>query len=117
MKDIDNVLAHFGIKGMKWGVRRDNPSGSSEGTSQTVSRKGKTTEISDSELQKRVKRLQLEKQYDDLIKQENEKKGGALAYGAKFVGGVVESAAKQVATQLLVKEFQGAVEYMRKAST
>lgn len=29
---LEDTLAHYGIKGMRWGVRRDNPSGKSSGT-------------------------------------------------------------------------------------
>lgn len=37
MDTIEDVLAHHGIKGMKWGVRRKNPSASSGLTIKTAS--------------------------------------------------------------------------------
>nr|DAP30391.1 MAG TPA: Structural protein [Caudoviricetes sp.] len=69
---VDDVLAHFGVKGMKWGVRKKRPSASkSRLTNQHGDYKHahSTTpnhKLSNKELQRRVNRLNLEKQYRDL---------------------------------------------------
>jgi len=66
---VDDVLAHFGVKGMKWGVRKKRPSVSkSRLTNQNGDYKHahSTTpnhKLSNKELQRRVTRLNLEKQY------------------------------------------------------
>lgn len=39
---VDGFLEHYGIKGMRWGVRRDNPSGKSGGSSKNKKTKPKT---------------------------------------------------------------------------
>ena len=83
------VLAHHGIKGMKWGVRRTpeqlarasgrpvkEPAGRDKGSAgakkpaaaSTSSSKKTLGDLSDDELRQRISRLELEKRYKDLEK-------------------------------------------------
>ena len=72
MHSDENSLAHFGVKGMKWGVRKQRPSVSkSRLTNQHGDYKHAHSatpnhKLSNKELQRRVTRLNLEKQYRDL---------------------------------------------------
>ena len=86
---MDNELYHHGVKGMKWGVRKTPVRSSSGATrkrkSNTLSlfKKKKTTrkvssansspaqtksikDMSDDEIQKKIERVQLEQQYQEL---------------------------------------------------
>lgn len=90
---VADVLVHYGIKGMKWGVRRKNPTPTTAATTTTPGRKVKATggtgqkassdaveaarlrqiakksttdSLSNKELQALVQRLNLERQYDSL---------------------------------------------------
>lgn len=65
--NYDDFLAHFGIKGMKWGIRR-TPEQLGYKTSSPSNKKIK--KMSDDELRKAVNRLQMEKQYRDLKSEE-----------------------------------------------
>lgn len=75
-------IQHYGIKGMKWGVRREDPSKTA-------------ATLTDAELKKRTRRLQLEKQYVDLVNQKNERDASVLEKGSKIVGKLVLDAAKE----------------------
>lgn len=92
MDDFDKVLAHFGVKGMKWGVRRNRrpvkvtvatkPGGKIKtkgGRNQPASKdaiaaaklkqrakKSRASSLSNQEMQALIRRMQLEKQYKDL---------------------------------------------------
>ena len=123
---MENELYHFGIKGMRWGVRRyQNPDGSltnagkkrlskrhtsneendSSNKSSTKSSSTKTVkEMSDDELRQAITRIQLEQQYKSLSPKN-------VSKGKKFVdtvtNDVLKPAAidigKQVAKSLMVK--------------
>lgn len=72
---LDEVLEHFGIKGMKWGVRKSRKQRQEEAASadskvatkhlKTAKTSGMSS-LSNAELQVLVKRLQLEQQYSNL---------------------------------------------------
>lgn len=71
---VGNVLAHFGKKGMKWGVRKGHGAPSHpahpdhvlvKGHSQKL-KEGGTKALSNKELQDIITRKNLEKQYHDL---------------------------------------------------
>lgn len=64
---MDNELYHFGVLGMKWGRRKAN-SESSKSSSKKSKKRVKLNEISSEELEKKVKRMNLEKRYNDLLK-------------------------------------------------
>ncbi len=91
----NNSLVHYGILGMKWGVRRTpaqlarargerSSSSSSNSKSQTSSStKKRTRDMSDDELKTRINRLELEKKYKDLSRE-------TVSRGRSFATRVVE---------------------------
>ena len=115
-------LVHYGILGMKWGVRRteaqlarargqtksekESSSGSKSNSGQatkapvkkssssSTSKKKSISEMSDDELNHAVRRLQLEKQYRDLNPQK-------VSAGKKFVNDVILPAVKDTGRNVL----------------
>lgn len=85
-RTIDNVLAHFGVRGMRWGVRRSDvelaraaggKQPASEDAIKAVTAAAKVRSanslnvLSSAELQTLVKRMNLEQQYVDLTTPKN----------------------------------------------
>lgn len=92
----DEALKHYGVKGMKWGVRKDRSgSGRKPAPSEDkatansyaarVGRRGNTDNLSNRELQALVTRMNLESQYSKLDKSRIEK-------GRKFTKTTIETA-------------------------
>lgn len=136
---FDEILMHYGVKGMKWGVRRTpaqlghRPSGSrkkksassSKGAARkkrisglvkkrmatkTVTRRKKASEFTDDELQAAVKRLQLEKQYNELVRsidgQQTVSRGRKIVNTSwnKVLAPAIEEAAKEKVKSELKKK-------------
>ena len=110
---VDNFLAHYGVKGMKWGVRTANkPAASAESDRSTAIRAkakaGKPKALTNAELREAIERMNLEQQFKRLSVNEKPavqrwmastlleigKREVQVALGKKVAGAV----AKKVAT-------------------
>ena len=92
--DLESELLHFGVKGMKWGVRRKDGSdgrvtGSSHGT------RG-ISNLSDAELRDKINRMRLEQEYARL-------NPSAIRRGSAGVSKLLTNVATNVANQQLSK--------------
>jgi hypothetical protein len=89
---VDDILAHYGIKGMRWGVRRKEGSdgrviGKAGGSKRPASndhreaqelKKKKLSELSNSELRKLNERMNLEQNYSRLMQNNPSSMGRGL---------------------------------------
>lgn len=117
----DNYLEHYGIPRRSgrypWGsgsrpFQGDSPAAKSSGKTKTSGKSGKTglfkkektktrsseedlSEISSEELQKKINRIQLEKQYRDLTT-----KPKTVSKGRQILNSILESSSKNIGTQL-----------------
>lgn len=86
-------LAHHGVKGQKWGVRRKSKMVSKSSIPNIKS-------LSDEELRARVNRMQLEKQFNDLSTSSNRSFGSS---GKKFAKEIIKDVGKQQTKRLVVE--------------
>ena len=117
----NNYLEHYGIPRRSgrypWGsgsrpFQGDSPAAKSSGKTKTSGKSGKTglfkkektktrsseedlSEISSEELQKKINRIQLEKQYRDLTT-----KPKTVSKGRQILNSILESSSKNIGTQL-----------------
>ena len=94
-----NELYHFGVKGMKWGVRKDRKrSDSKDYTESRDLLKKSPNKLSNAELRKINERLNLEQQYSNLTTSQKQK-------GNRFIDKVgnqmKQTAANEVSKQLM----------------
>lgn len=112
--DNNKYLQHHGVKGMKWGVRRnlsklDNKKIGSKKTEDSKNLKQKVNqtapkskqrsikEMSDDEIRSKINRLTLEKDYKRLLSETSGQK--QVSKGRAFVMDVLERSGKNIATQ------------------
>lgn len=92
---FDDSLAHFGVKGMRWGVRKKTNSEPRKSIS----------EMSNDELQEAITRGNLERQYAALRPQ-----SGLARIGAKYRNKLEENATN-VASKITVNAVMGVMDY------
>lgn len=101
----NNELYHYGVLGMRWGIRRSRSTSSGKGskkkksTNQKVAQKSKpkqktVKDLSNDELKAKITRLELEKRYRDL-------NPPTVSRGRKFVDKVLAPAATEASKRLL----------------
>lgn len=79
----EEEIKHFGIPGMKWGVRKEDKRSSDHIVSRDLKKKS-IKEMTNTELQQLNKRLQLEQSYRELSL-----RGSSITRGHEFVKGAL----------------------------
>jgi hypothetical protein len=123
---LDEILEHYGIKGMKWGIHKSRSSSASSPTTShpassdavkadaakaKIGKKGNTRALSNQELQHLVTRMNLERQYSSLSSMSKPQSAGAK-FAKEIILGVGkqqliklanDQAAKQIAKAMVKK--------------
>lgn len=106
MSNVDNILAHYGRKGMKWGVRRRSSSSSNEPASEdykkaVVSRSKSSSSLSNDEMQGLITRMNLEQQYTRLTTQVTPVNASRTSKATKFVKNLLVDVGKEQVTRVV----------------
>lgn len=108
MTTAEEVLAHFGVKGMKWGVRRSEPTTKPSGDWKSFKRVtdkaksgGGTKALSNKEMQAFIHRANLEAQFKRLNPSKKEK---VLRFIGDTLLGVGKQQAARVANDVASKQ-------------
>ena len=106
---VADVLAHHGIKGQKWGIRRNRPSRSTGNShvsedhknaqeAKALAKKHGAKALTNKQLQDLITRMNLEKQYASVAPTPKGVK--FLKAGGKFTGDIILNVGKAQATRL-----------------
>lgn len=109
MTAVDDILKHYGVKGMRWGVRRNTPSAPSHGDANKArkvvarARENRTTNVlSNKELRLAIERMNLEQQYNRLRPKTKSEK--AKAWVAEQLLGIGKEQISRVAREETAKQ-------------
>lgn len=106
----NDYLAHYGVLGMKWGVRKDRSSSGKKRNKSKVrtriekeiktrkARDKRVKSMSDVELRREINRLNMEKQYKELTQTDLEK-------GVSYVMSMINSAYRDTTTNAIKRRF------------
>lgn len=106
---VEEIIEHYGIKGMRWGVRRKRGKGGRVSSDYSTSRKTlkkKVSQMSNEELRKLNKRLEMErklKQVDPSIVGEGRRRVSQSmnVFAGAFIGGVAGGVGTMAAAKLI----------------
>lgn len=105
---VDAFLSHYGVRGMKWGVRKSGASTKKKKKSGPPPAKS----LSDEQLRAAINRMQLERQYTDLAKSKG--KGRVTKAGADFAKGLGGTLVKTAATSIATTQVNRALKKVSK---
>lgn len=129
---VESKLMHYGVPGMKWGVRKARPTSSGKRRGKTNAQriyesvtgkknpkpvtktsskpaKRRISDMSDEELRTAINRMQMERTYAQLTSKE-------VSKGRKFVNEVLYNSAKSVATDITKEAMKKAIRRTRNSS-
>jgi len=113
-----NDLKHFGILGMRWGIRRGSSKSSEDSLKAKTLRKKKLDQLSNQELKDLNNRLQLERQYKELtakgVNKGRKKVSEVLSkMGGELVNSVIRGFAERMASDFASRYGPGGSAYTK----
>ena len=115
--DVEEFLAHYGVPGMRWGVRRSHPGVPPSHDAATaaklkvrVAKAGGTQTLTNAELKALVTRMNLEQQYSGLSQVK-------VNAGRKMVNDVLLNVAKQEAQAYALKGAEAGIKALIKVAS
>jgi len=92
-QDENNSVGMVGVKGMRWGIRKDRGSGGTR-PKKTATPKKKASSLSDDDLKKIVTRMEMERKYNQMIKEQRAASQTPIQKGVTVVTGILVTSGK-----------------------
>lgn len=111
----DDILAQFGVRGMKWGVRKPTTRGSTPPSKRAPKEGGEKRQsldmhsMSDAELRNAINRIKMQKEYAQLTAPPPKEKGRGRQLVENIVFSSAEAAGKKVLTGALTNVLENAL--------
>jgi len=109
MKEVDDILAHYGVKGMRWGHRTTSPASEDHTRTAAAKSQAKTDglkTLSNKQLQEAINRMNLEQQFKRLNPSKTEK---GLRFAADLLLGVGKQQLIRVVSDVAGKQVDKAI--------
>ena len=100
VQEVDDFFEHFGVKGMRWGVRRNRNNTNTIKSLRPKKEQTDLSKMSDAELRTRINRIQMERQYRELTSPKGHK---VQTEGQKYVKRILIDTATNAVAEV-VKE-------------
>lgn len=120
IKNDDEFLAHYGVLGMRWGVRRDRRTLARaskvkekkatkliQKKNKKLTKKVKSSKLTDAQLREKINRLQMEQQYKKLTESK-------ISKGTKAAGKLLGDIGKEVVKENIKSELSPAAKRLKK---
>lgn len=103
---IDKILAHYGILGMRWGIRKNKRTPSSEHLSKEEKKKKRAYELTNKEIEEFNRRVALEEQFNRINPTRAQRGKQAVfkaleGLGKQVLTKVTDQAANKIAERLV----------------
>ena len=111
----DDILAQFGVRGMKWGIRKPTTRGSTPPSKRAPKEGGEKRQsldmhsMSDAELRNAINRIKMQKEYAQLTAPPPKEKGRGRQLVENIVFSSAEAAGKKVLTGALTNVLENAL--------
>jgi hypothetical protein len=120
MDAVEEHLEHYGIRGMKWGVRRTRAQIDADSADKATTRalgekvkknRGSTDSLSNQELQAVITRMNLEQQYANLTSKESNKntQQRGAKWASEFTSSVANTQLRNAANKVVAYQVEQAL--------
>ena len=103
VQEVDDFFEHFGVKGMRWGVRRNRNNTTTRQSLRPKKEQTDLSKMSDAELRTRINRIQMERQYRELTSPKGHK---VQAEGQKYVKRILIDTAMNAVAEIVKEQYK-----------
>lgn len=103
VQEVDDFFEHFGVKGMRWGIRRNRNNTTTRQSLRPKKEQTDLSKMSDAELRTRINRIQMERQYRELTSPKGHK---VQTEGQKYVKRILIDTAMNAVAEIVKEQYK-----------